>query len=47
MGFWGAKSGFLGDEKIVSWRPSRKAKWCKMQVLFIKTDKTKDVKGKK
>ncbi len=44
--FRGQKRVF-GSEKIVSWRPSRKAKWCKMQVLFIKTDKTKDVKGKK
>ena len=25
----------------------RKVKWCKMQVLFLKTDRTKDVKGKK
>ncbi len=44
--FRGQKRVF-GSEKIVSWRPFRKAKWCKMQVSFLKTDKTKDVKGKK
>ena len=34
----------FGSEKIASGRLNRKAKWCKMQVLFLKTDKLKDVK---
>jgi len=31
----------------MGWQPNRKAKWCKMQALFLKIDKTKGVKGKK
>jgi len=41
----GAKSGQFGVEKIRVGNQSRKAKWCKMQLTFLKTDKTKDVKG--
>ena len=41
----GAKSGQFGVEKIRVGNQSRKAKWCKMQVFFLKTDKAKDVKS--
>ena len=41
------KKGVIGLEKIRGGDQSRKAKWCKMQVLFLKTDKTKDVKSQK
>ena len=41
------KMGVFGLEKNQTSNQTRKAKWCKMQVLFLKTDKTKDVKGKK
>ena len=44
----------LGDKKWVNglgklWGgdQTRKAKWCKMQVKFLKTDKTKGTKDKK
>ena len=33
----------IGGEKITSWQATRKAKWCKMQVVFLKTDKQKGV----
>jgi len=29
----------------MSWPQTRKAKWYKMHLLFLKTDKTKGVKG--
>ena len=41
------KKGIIGLEKIRGGDQSRKAIWCKMQVFFLKTDKTKDVKGQK
>ena len=41
----GAKSGQFGVEKIRVGNQSRKAKWCRMQVFFPKTDKSKDVKS--
>ena len=41
------KKRVIGLEKIRGGDQSRKAKWCKMQVLFLKTDKTQGVKGKK
>ena len=43
---WGfkGKKWAIGVEKIRTANQSRKAKWCKMQVLFIKTDKAKDMK---
>ena len=34
------KKRVIGLEKIRVGNQSRKAKWCKMQVLFFKTDKT-------
>ena len=40
----GAKSGDLGVEKIRVGNQTRKAKWCKMQVTFLKTDKAKGMK---
>ena len=42
---FGAKSGDFGGEKIRVGNQSRKAKWCKMQVFFPKTDKAEDVKS--
>ena len=39
------KKWVFGVEKIRVGNQSRKAKWCKMQVLFFKTDKAKGVKG--
>ena len=46
---WGfrGKKGVIGLGKIRGGDQSRKAKWCKMQVLFFKTDKTQGVKSKK
>ena len=41
------KKRVIGIEKIRGGDQSRKAKWCKMQFFFLKTDKTKDVKGQK
>ena len=32
------KMQVIGLENIASWRPNRKAKWCKMQVDFLKMD---------
>ena len=34
----------LGSQKIVSRRPNRKAKWCKIQVICLKIDKTQAAK---
>ena len=45
--FFRGKKRVIGLEKIRGGDQSRKAKWCKMQALFLKTDKTQDVKGKK
>ena len=39
------KKRVIGLEKIRGGDQSREAKWCKMQVLFFKTDKAKGVKG--
>ena len=39
------KMGVIGPEKNRTSNQTRKLKWCKMQVLFPKTDKTKDTKG--
>ena len=43
---WGfrGKKCVIGVEKIRAGNQTRKAKWCKMQVPFLKTDKTKDTK---
>ena len=35
----------IGLEKFWVGDQNRKAKWCKMQVKSLKTDKTKSVKG--
>ena len=35
----------IGLEKLRAGNQNRKAKWCKMQVLFLKIDKTNDVEG--
>ena len=37
------KKGVSGSKKIWAGNQTRKAKWCKMQVLFLKTDKSKSV----
>ena len=44
---WGfrGKKRVIGLEKIRGGDQSREAKWCKMLVLFFKTDKAKGVKG--
>ena len=39
------KMGVFGLEKNQASNQTRKAKWCKMQVLFLKTDKARGVKG--
>ena len=46
---WGfrGKKRVIGFEKLRGGNQNRKAKWCKMQVLFLKIDKAKGVKGKK
>ena len=43
---WGfrGKKCVIGVEKIRAGNQIRKAKWCKMQALFLKIDKTKDTK---
>ena len=38
------KKCVIGVEKIRAGKQSRKAKWCKMQVLFLEVDITKDTK---
>ena len=43
--FRGKKWVIGGGRKIRAGNQTRKAKWCKMHALFLKTDKTKDVKG--
>ena len=39
------KKHVIGAEKWWVGNPNRKAKWCKMQVMFLKIDKEKDVEG--
>ena len=39
------KKRVIGLEKIRGGDQSRKAKWCKMQVLFLKTDRARGVKS--
>ena len=43
---WGfrGKKCVIGVEKIRAGNQTRKAKWCKMQVVFLKIDITKDTK---
>ena len=44
---FGGKKHVIGPEKWWAGDPNRKAKWCKMQVMFLKTDKAMDMKGYK
>ena len=37
------KKGVSGSKKIWAGNQTRKAKWCKMLFLFLKTDKSKGV----
>ena len=39
------KKWVIGFEKIRAGNQTRKAKWCKMQVVFLKIDKAKGVQG--
>ena len=39
------KKRVIGLEKIRGGDQSRKAKWCKMQVLFLKTDIARGMRG--
>ena len=39
------KKRVIGLEKIRGGNQTRKAKWCKMQDLFLKIDKAKGAKG--
>ena len=39
------KKWVIGFEKIRGGNQTRKAKWCKMQALFLKIDKAKGVQG--
>ena len=42
--YFGGKKRVIGLLKIRVGNQTRKAKWCKMQVLCLKTDKTEDEK---
>ena len=42
---FGLKKGEIGDKKKRVGNQTRQAKWCKMQVFFLKTDKLEDVLG--
>ena len=44
---WGfrGKKRVIGFEKLRVGNQTRKAKWCKMQVLLLKRDKRKAMKG--
>ena len=44
---FGVKKGVIGLEKSRADSQTRKANWCKMQVLFMKMDKRKGVKDPK
>ena len=39
------KKRVIGRKKIWGGDQSRKVKWCKMQALFLKADKTTGMKG--
>ena len=39
------KMGVIGLEKFQTSNQTRKAKWCKMRVLFLKTYRASGVKG--
>ena len=40
---FGGKKRVIGHKKLRVGNQTRKVKWCKTQVLTLKTDKTKDV----
>ena len=44
---WGfrGKMGVIGLEKFRSSNQTRKAKWCKLQPFFLKTNILEDMKG--
>ena len=44
---WGfdAQKRVIGLEKLRAGNQTRKAKWYKMQVIFLKTDTSEDVNG--
>ena len=42
---FGVQKWGLGHDKLRAFSQTRKAKWCKMQVLFPKTDKTNNEKS--
>ena len=44
---WGfdAQKRVIGLEKLRAGNQTRKAKWCKMQALFLRIDKKEGVKG--
>ena len=44
-GFFRGKKWVFGVEKIRVGNQTRKAKWCKTQVLLLKRDKRKAMKG--
>ena len=46
-GVLGVKWGQLDLKKTRASNQTRKAKWCKMQVLCLKTDKQENAKSKK
>ena len=41
------KKGVSGSKKIWAGNQTRKAKWCKMQPFFLKTNMLEGVKGQK
>ena len=45
--FFGGKKWVIGPKKSRDDNQTRKAKWCKMQLFCLKTDKRKDVKEEK
>ena len=45
--FFGGKKRVIGPKKSRDANQTRKAKWCKMQLFCLKTDKRKDVKEEK
>ena len=45
--FFGGNKWVIGPNKSRDAKQPRKAKWCKMQLFCLKTDKRKDVKEEK
>ena len=42
---FGGQKWFFGLEKLRLCNQTRKAKWCKMQVIGLKIDKSQEMKG--